>query len=132
MNGKQRPLNWFFYLAPVWFLVETFIWPGFRAGLVTGGNAWGTVIFYSVEAGIGAAIWYELPYAETGALIENVVYLIFVLKFILFAPWDMALAIDGDTAGAVRTAAGYRASLPGMLYSRVYLVLKIKNKVSAD
>ena len=132
MNGKQRPLNWFFYLAPVWVLVETFIGPGFRAGLVTGGNAWGNVIFYSVEAGIGAAIWYELPYAETGALIENVVYLIFVLKFILFAPWDMALAIDGDTAGAVRTAAGYRASLPGMLYSMVYLVLKIKNKVSAD
>ena len=130
MGNKQKLLNWFFYLAPVWFLVETLFWPGFRAGVVTGGNVWGNAVFYSVEAGLGAAIRYKLPCAETGALIENVLYLVFVLKFILFAPWDIALSMDGDPSGAAKMINSYRASLPGMLYSMVYLVLKIKNRAS--
>lgn len=130
MQCERKALGWFFYLAPVWFLVETFLWPGFRAGLVTGGNIWGNAAFYAVEAGLGAAMWYKLPYAGTAALVENVVYLVFTLKFILFAPWDMALLIDNDTAGAVKAAAGYRASLPGMLYSTAYLSFEIKNKLT--
>ena len=128
MDDKQKLLNWFFYLAPLWFLVETFLWPGFRAGVVTGGNGWGNALFYSVEAGLGAAIWYKLPHAETGALVENVLYLIFVLKFILFAPWDIALAMEGDSARTAEMINNYRSSLPGMLYSMVYLVYKIKDR----
>jgi len=132
MNDKQKLLNWFFYLAPVWFLVETFLWPGFRAGVVTGGNAWGNALFYSVEAGLGAAIWYKLPYAEISALIENVLYLVFVLKFILFAPWDIALAMEGDSSRTADMIKNYQASLPGMLYSMVYLVYKLKNRISRN
>lgn len=130
MNDRQKLLNWFFYLAPAWFLLETFLWPGFRAGVVTGGNAWGNALFYSVEAGLGAAIWYKLPYADITALAENVLYLVFVLKFILFAPWDIALSMEGDSSRTAEMISGYRAALPGMLYSMVYLALKIKNKLN--
>lgn len=131
MNDKQKILNWFFYLAPVWFLVETFLWPGFRAGVVTGGNAWGNALFYSVEAGLGAAIWYKLPYADLSALTENVLYLIFACKFIIFTPMDIAMSMEDNMPRATEMMTGYRASLPGMIYSMAHVVYKIKKSIGS-
>jgi len=130
MDDRQKILNWFFYLAPVWFLLETFAWPGFRAGALTGGNPWGNALFYSVEAGIGAAIWFKLPYADAGALTENVLYLIFILKFVLFTPLDIAISMaDDEMQRAAGMAINYKASLPGILYSMAHVVFKIKKSV---
>jgi len=129
MYDKQRALNYFFYLAPVWFLLETFLWPGFRAGVVTGGNSWGNALFYSVEAGLGAAIWFKLPYANLSALIENVVYLICVIRFIVFAPLDIAMSAVDDMSRALEMMNNYQASLPGIIYSMIHVVFKIKRSI---
>ena len=131
MNDRQKFLNWFFYLAPVWFLVETFLWPGFRAGVVTGGNGWGNALFYSVEAGLGAAIWYKLPYADLSALTENVLYLIFAMKFIIFTPMDIAMSLEDNTPRATEMITSYRASLPGILYSMAHVIYKIKRSIGS-
>ncbi|OGS06637.1 MAG: hypothetical protein A2270_01275 [Elusimicrobia bacterium RIFOXYA12_FULL_51_18] len=132
MDDKQKLLNYFFYLAPVWFLLETFLWPGFRAGVVTGGNPWGNALFYSAEAGLGAAIWFKLPYADTSALIENVIYLIFCMKFIMFTPLDIAMSLDNDMPRTTEMINNYRASLPGIIYSMAHVVFRIKKSISMN
>lgn len=123
-------LNSFYYLAPLWFVLETFFWPNFRAGVVAGPGLLGTAAFYSVEAGLGAALWYRLPYASAGALLENVIYLVFVMKFILYAPMDAALAMINDAPGAAELSQNYSAALPGMLYSMYHVVMKIKKQIA--
>ncbi len=125
-NGKGRLLNSFYYLAPLWFVVEMFFWPRFRAGVVVGPSAWGAAGFYAVESGIGAALWLKLPYANLGALTENVIYLVFALKFILFSPTDIALSLINDNPNAAGMAQHYVSSLPGILYSAAHVVLKIE------
>ena len=124
-------LNSFYYLAPLWFLLETFFWPGFRAGPVTGGGHWATAGFYTVEAGLGAALWFRLPGATAAALLENVAYLVLLFKYILFAPADAALALDADGAGIAAFAKSYSAAMPGMLYSAAHVVLKIQGQLGS-
>ena len=123
-------LDSFYYLAPLWFVVETFFWPNFRAGLVFGAGHSGTAAFYAVEAGIGAALWFRLPHAAAGALLENVIYLVFVLKFILFAPLDAAAALGDGVDVTAEFARNYSAALPGMLYSALHVILRIKKQLA--
>ncbi len=130
MSSRRAMLNWFFYLAPLWLVVETFIWPGFRAGLVTGGGFWLNVLFYAVEGGLGAALWYGLPYAGTAALAENVIYLILAAKFIMFAPLDIAMSMDTDMGRASAMFASYKASLPGILFSTVKVTFEVKRRIA--
>jgi len=126
---KAGPLDWFYYLAPVWLALEIFIWPNFRAGAVVGGGLAGTFGFYAVEGAIGAALWYRLRYAGLAALGENVVYLVLLLKFILFSPWDMALALANDAPGAAGIGASYAAALPGALVSMAQVGFRLKRQI---
>lgn len=121
---NSRILNRFYYLAPLWFLLETFLWPNFRAGLVVGPSAWGNALFYAVEGCLGAALWFKLPFAGAGALIENVVYLVFAMKFILITPLDLAIAGFDGTEHALM-AKNYAASIPGIIYSMFHVGVKI-------
>lgn len=125
---KTEWLDWFYYLAPLWLLLEVFVWPNFRAGAVVGGGAAGTAAFYAVEAGLGAALWFRLRYAGLAALVENVVYLVLVLKFILLSPWDMALALADDAPGAAGMWTSYAAALPGALLSMVQVGFRLKRQ----
>jgi hypothetical protein len=127
---KTEWLDWFYYLTPVWLALEVFVWPNFRAGAVVGGGLAGTMGFYAVEAGIGAALWYRLRYAGLAALAENVLYLVLVLKFILLYPWDMALALVNDAPGAAGMGASYAAALPGALVSMAQVSYRLKKQVS--
>lgn len=129
-NNGFPVLNSFYYLAPLWFVLETFFWPNFRAGVVAGPGLLGVAAFYSVEAGLGAALWFKLPYASAGALLENVVYLVFVMKFILYAPVDAAIALTDDAAGAAELSRNYSAALPGMLYSMFHIGSRIKKQIA--
>ncbi|PKQ19293.1 MAG: hypothetical protein CVT66_10915 [Actinobacteria bacterium HGW-Actinobacteria-6] len=122
-------LDWFYYLAPLWLAVEVFVWPNFRAGAVVGGGLAATVVFYAVEGGIGAALWYRLPYAGLAALGENVVYLVLLLKFILLSPWDMALALADDAPGVAGMGASYAAALPGALVAMVQVGFRLKRQL---
>lgn len=126
---KAGLLDWFYYLAPVWLALEIFIWPNFRAGAVVGGGLAGTFCFYAVEGAIGAALWYRLRYAGLAALGENVLYLVLVLKFILFSPWDMALALANDAPGAAGMGASYAAALPGALMSMAQVGFRLKRQI---
>ena len=130
ITGRRDILDWFFYLAPLWLVVETFLWPGFRAGLVTGGGFWFNALFYAVEGGLGAALWYGLPYAGTAALAENVIYLVLAAKFIMFAPLDIAMSMDTDMGRASAMYADYKASLPGILFSTVKVTFEVKRRIA--
>ena len=122
---STKILNGFYYLAPAWFLLETFLWPNFRAGLVVGNLPLGNALFYSVEAGLGAALWFKLPLAETGVLIENVIYLVFAIKFIVITPLDLAiLQFDGVEHASI-LAKNYTASVPAIIYSMFQVGIKI-------
>ena len=123
---NKRFLNSFYYLAPLWFLVETFFWPNFRAGVVFGPGLWCSAGFYAVEAALGVALWMRLPYAGLSALAENVIYLIFVIKFILYNPIDIASSLASDTPGAEAMARNYVSALPGIIYSAAHVVLRIR------
>jgi len=127
---KIELLDWFYYLAPVWLALEVFVWPNFRAGAVVGGGLAGTIGFYAVEAGLGAALWYRLRYAGLAALGENVIYLVLVLKFILLSPLDTALALANDAPEAAGAAASYAAALPGALLSMAQVAFRLKKQLS--
>jgi len=127
---KTAVLDWFYYLAPVWLALEVFVWPNFRAGAVVGGGLAGTVGFYAVEGAIGAALWYRLRYAGLAALGENVIYLVLALKFILFYPWDMALALADDAPGAAGMGVSYAAALPGVLVSMAQVGFRLKKQIT--
>ena len=129
-NAGFPVLNSFYYLAPLWFVLETFFWPNFRAGMVFGPGLLGIAAFYSAEAGIGAALWFKLPYASAFALLENIVYLVFVMKFILYAPVDAALAVTNDAPGMEEFSRTYAAALPGMLYSMYHVVTRIRKHLA--
>ena len=128
---RTELLDWFYYLAPLWLVLEVFLWPNFRAGAVVGSGLAATVGFYAVEGAIGAALWYRLPYAGLAALGENVVYLILVLKFILFSPWDMAIALADDAPGAAGMGASYAAALPGALVSMAQVGFRLKKQLKS-
>jgi hypothetical protein len=126
---KNNLLNGFYYLAPLWFIVEIFFWPGFRAGLIFGNSFMGSLAFYGIEAGLGAAIYFKLPFANLSTFIENIIYLLFAMKFILLMPLDIALAIDEDTRTAVNMTHAYKAALPGMIYSGFHIILRMKTSM---
>lgn len=126
---RRLVLNFFYYLAPLWFLAETFIWPNFRAGVVFGDSAAGAAAFYAAEWGIGFALWRRLRYADLTALLENVAYLILALKYVLYAPLDAASALASDLPVAADFSASYAASLPGIMYSVLHVVLRIKDNI---
>lgn len=125
-DGRSHALNFFYYLAPVWFLAETFLWPNFRAGVIFGGSAAGTAAFYAAEWAIGFALWRRLRYANLTALVENAAYLVFALKYVLYAPLDAAAALASDLPVAADFASAYVSSLPGIMYSVLHVVLRIK------
>lgn len=122
-------LNSFYYLAPFWFLLETFFWPNFRAGAVIGGGELGTMGFYAVESALGVALWLKLPFASVATLLENLVYLVFIIKFIVLSPIDAAVAIASDNAVTEEFARNYVASLPGIILSLLQVVFRIKIQV---
>ena len=89
----------------------------------------GSLAFYGIEAGLGAAIYFKLPYSNLSAFIENIIYLIFAMKFILLMPLDIALAIDEDTNAAVNMAQHYKAAVPGIIYSGFHIILRMKTSM---
>lgn len=125
----HRPLDFFYYLAPLWFLAEIFVWPGFRAGPIFGNGPAGVAAFYCAEGLIGAALWKNLRYAELTALAENVLYLVLVLKYILFAPLDAASALADGGDILAEFSANYVRSLPGILYSFFHVVLRLQANI---
>lgn len=129
MDKERNWLDYFYYAAPLWFVLEQFFWPNLRAGVLTGGSLGGNLAFYGLETGLGAALYFRLGFARPAALTENTVQLVFFLKYILLAPLDMALAIDGDTDAVARSASAYAAALPGALYSCVHIVLRLKSEL---
>jgi hypothetical protein len=113
--------NWFYYLAPLWFLVEVFFWPDFRAGLVTGPGVLGAALFYAAEGSLGVAIRLKVPFAGAAALAENVIYLILAMKFMVLTPLSVADMMLDSPEVAETLARSYSASLPGMIFSMAYV-----------
>lgn len=129
MDKEKNWLDYFYYAAPLWFLVEQFFWPNLRAGVLTGGSLWGNLAFYGLEGGLGAALYFRLRFANPAVLLESTTQLIFFFKYILFAPVDMALAIDGDTETVARAAHAYAAALPGAFFSCWQIIARIKGEL---
>lgn len=127
MDKEKNWLDWFYYAAPLWLAVETFLLPNFRAGALTGGSLAGNIVFYGAEWGLGAALWFRLRWARPAALIENIALLIMLMRFVVFSPLDMAMNIEelSDTGAP----AAYAAALPGALYSCLHVVLRIRSEL---
>lgn len=128
----EKELNWldyFYYAAPLWLALEVFLWPGFRAGIITGGSLWGNLAFYSVEGGLGAALYFRLPYARPAVLAENALYLLLFFRYILFSPLDIASRLELDPDGAQLAAKAYTAALPGAIYSCFHIILRVESGI---
>ena len=130
MDKEKNWLNYFYYAAPLWFVVEQYFWPNLRAGVVTGGSFGGNLAFYGIEGGLGAALFFRLRYANPAALIENCLQLLFFLKYIIFAPMDITLGLIDDVPGAEAHAHAYSAALPGALYSCWQVIARIKSEIA--
>ena len=131
MTEEKNRLDYFYYAAPLWFLVEQFFWPNLRAGVITGGSLAGNLAFYTIEGGLGAALYFRLAYARPAALIESSLQLLFFFKYILLAPLDVAAGLDGDTAAAQAGASAYAAALPGALYSCLHIMLRLRSEIAS-
>jgi len=121
---KASPLRAYYYLAPLWMLLEFFLWPGIRAEMIVGPSLLGVLLFYSLEAGIGVAYWKKLPGAEWAALAENLVYVTFSARFVLIAPFDIGLGLGGSTADLEDAFLAWSEALPGVLLSLLYLSIQ--------
>ncbi len=129
MEKERNWLDYFYYAAPLWLALEVFLWPGFRAGVVTGGAFRGNLAFYAVEAGMGAALYLRLPYARPAALIENAAYLLLFFRYILLFPLDIASHLDPDPDGARLAAKAYTSALPGAIYSSFHIILRLRAEI---
>ena len=129
MDKEKNWLNYFYYAAPLWFVVEQFFWPNLRAGVLTGGSLAGNLAFYAVEGGLGAALYFRLRYARPAALLENIVQLLFFVKYIYLTPLELAAGLADDTAAAQAGASAYAAALPGALYSCFHIVFRIRSEI---
>lgn len=130
MDKEKNWLDYFYYAAPLWFVVEQFFWPNLRAGVITGGSLWGNLAFYGMEGGLGAALYFRLKLAGPAALLENCVQLIFFLKYIILAPLDISMGLVDDVSGAEAGARAYSAALPGALYSCWHIIARIKSEIN--
>lgn len=121
----------YYYLAPLWLTLEFTVLPNIRSGIISGGESSITVAFYFVEALIGAAFWFKHPMAGYAALTENILYVLLAARFIIIAPLDIALAIDGDPEVVEKMATLYKQSVPGIIVSVAYLSLVMKDRLLA-
>ncbi|MBI5622952.1 MAG: hypothetical protein HY924_04150 [Elusimicrobia bacterium] len=129
-GASDAVMSWFYYLAPAWFLLETFLWPFFRAGLVTGGGTAGNLFFYAVEAAIGAGYRQRVPWIGQVALLENFFYLGTALHSAVIGPLTSAsLIASGDTAAAA-SAANFPRAIPGFLFSIFFVYAFIRRQRS--
>lgn len=119
----------YYYLAPLWFLAEAFFFQDLRAGPIVGHSLAAVAVFYAAEAGIGALYWHGKPGADAAATLENVVQFIAVLKFILFAPIDAAMALDVDPGQSQAMMAHYSQAVPGAIFSGFQLVHAIRRAI---
>ncbi|MBI5209068.1 MAG: hypothetical protein HY927_03750 [Elusimicrobia bacterium] len=116
----------FYYLAPVWFLVEAVSWPNFRAGAVTGGSGLGNFLFYALEAGIGAGFWCGRPWAGQAALAENILYLAATFIAIATAPLRLASAITANGTDAASMARHAGAPSVGIAFSVFFVAYAVR------
>lgn len=119
-------LRAYYYLTPLWYVLETAVFPGARAGMVTDGSWLGNGGFYGMEAAIGLGLFFRWSPAEVAALSENVLYLAAACKYIVFAPMDIAMKMDGDVVQAAALGDQYRQALPGLIYSGFHVVYNIQ------
>ena len=119
----EKLVRGYYYLVPLWFFLESYLWSGLRAGLIVGDSPWARLAFYSIEAGIGTALWFGLGWAELAALAENVAYLAAGARFVILYPVDIALNIEN--ASVVPEIDRYVHSLPGILFSMSAVVFHL-------
>lgn len=122
MVRALKAVKGYYYLVPLWWLLESFLWPGLRAGPVVGSGLWARAGFFALEGLIGAAYWRGLPVADTAAFFENLVCLIGVCRTVLLGPLDIGLNLERDPF----MAQAYVASLPGVFYSGFSAVITLK------
>lgn len=65
----------YYYLIPLWCVLEVLFFPGMRAAALTGPSLIGITVFYTLEGGIASALWMGSSLAEGLALAENLLYL---------------------------------------------------------
>lgn len=120
--NSGKVIKGYYYLAPVWFILEVLVWPGLRAGPIVGNSMGGAALFYAIEAAIGGAFWMGLPSAEALAFLQNIVQLISIFRYILFTPMDIALNIDTNVAWAASASDAYAKAIPGAIFSGFQIV----------
>ncbi|MFA5137928.1 MAG: hypothetical protein WC728_01755 [Elusimicrobiota bacterium] len=69
----------YYYMVPLWCVLEALFFPGMRAGALVGSSLIGVAVFYTLEGGIASAFWTGSSMAEGLALAENLLYLGLVL-----------------------------------------------------
>jgi hypothetical protein len=109
-----RLIKAYYYLAPLWCVLEVLAWPGLRAGPMAGGSLPLVGLFYTVEGAVAAAFWTGFWAAEHVALAENLVYLASAAALLFRNPASLARSIPG-VAVAVFIAA---VSLYRLVYLR--------------
>ncbi len=127
-------LRIYYYFAPVWMVVEFFFWPGIRAEMIVGPSLAGILLFYGVEASIGVAYWKKVPGANWAALLENVVYLVFSVHFLLIQPIDIGFGASEPNGGVTAAFEEWATAAPGVAVSLIYvfaLTLSLIWRVSA-
>jgi len=123
----SKLLRGYYYLAPVWYVLETYAWPNLRAGPLVGDEGWARLFFYGAETAIGAGMWKGVPYVDKIALSENVVCLINGIKFIVIGPLDIALNVESADFEALGQV--YVQAVPGVLYSLIQVCNEVYQKL---
>jgi len=90
-----RVIKAYYYLAPLWCVLEVLVWPGLRAGPMTGDSPVLVGLFYTMEGAVAAGFWTGFWAAEHIALAENLVYLAAALGLLARSPAALARSGPG-------------------------------------
>ena len=123
MDKKIDVVRGYYYLVPLWFLIESYLFAGIRAGVVAGDSTLGRLAFYGVEATIASGFWFGKRWAPAAALFENMAYLVAACRFVLIVPLEIAMT--AETTNIAPAGEHYARALPGVLWSMAAVVISL-------
>lgn len=127
LGGLKRSLSrivkTYYYLWPLWLILELTIWPSWRAGLIFDDSVPGIVAFYLFEAALAYGMSRGDAKADILAFFENLGYMIW---FFIYYFGGISNAAWNPTEGSQQMILERLGEFPGLYVSLVLAVVGIK------
>lgn len=127
-DSPKSLLRYFFYLSPLWLIIEWWFWPGLRADQIVGDGWFAILVFHLVEFAIAGCFLMRVRFSEWIGLVYNLAYLLLSVWFVYAQPIVLVSDALSGSSDVPARAHDYFESLPGILWSMAYLAFFVALK----